>query len=174
MGDRYLILDLSNKEFSGDILDVSYEGNTVISELINNEYEKDFYSLKKPDATIGKFDNIIFFLSINKQYRNNARWLIRNVKKNLKSRGKIIIWDLDYKKIKLNESIHIKIINKENKIKTLKDKFKFDMFALNCNRLVKIIEEEGFKVEKKYDENIIYYIEAKLMEDLNENTTCGT
>lgn len=173
MGDKCFILDLSHKKFEGDILDISYEGNTAISELISNEYQKDFYKFSKLDNELGKFDYAIFFLSLNK-YKRSAKKLIRNIKGKLKENARVVIWDIDYKKLKPFERMNIKIINKDNRIRTLDEVFKRSMFTLQCNDIVELLEKEGFEITNKNDESIIFYIEAKNVEDINENSISST
>ncbi|KRQ87324.1 hypothetical protein ABG79_00662 [Caloramator mitchellensis] len=173
MGDKCFILDLSRKRFEGDILDISYEGNTAISEIINNDYQKDFYKLKRLDNNLGKFDYVIFFLSLNK-YKRNAKKLIRSIKGNLKEDGKVVIWDIDYKRLKPFERINIKIINKNNRIKTLDEEFRHSLFTLECRDIIELLQREGFEILNKNDDSIIFYIEAKNAEEANENTVSST
>ena len=173
MGDKCFILDLSRKKFEGDVLDISYEGNTAISELITHDYQKDFYALKNIDADLGRFDYVVFFLYLNK-YRSNAKKLIRNIKGNLKKDGKVVIWDINYKKLKPFERMKIKIINRENRIRTLNEDFKYNLFTLECKDMVALLEKEGFEIINKNDDSMIFYIEAKNAEDVNESTISST
>ncbi|CCC58066.1 hypothetical protein [Caloramator australicus] len=160
MGDKQYLIDISRKEFKGDILDISYEGANLIIQNVNEEYEKDFKTVKDINAELGKFDTVLFFLSINKYGRKNLKRLLNNLKNNLNDEARIMIWDINYRRISPFDTLKIKVIKKNNKIETLSETFRFKIFSLNSKYVEKILFKNGYKILKLEDDGILYYIEA--------------
>ncbi|MCX7904276.1 MAG: hypothetical protein N2486_07165 [Caloramator sp.] len=160
MGDKQYLIDISGKEFKGDILDISYEGASLIIQNIDEGYEKDFKTVKELNAELGKFDSVMFFLSINKYGRKNLKGILKNLKKNLNNEAKIMIWDINYRKIPLFDKLEIKVVKRNNKIETLNENFRFKIFSLSSKDVERILLKNGYKILKINDDEILYYIEA--------------
>ncbi|SEF72444.1 hypothetical protein SAMN05660865_00865 [Caloramator fervidus] len=170
MGEKYYIVDLSNKEFKGDILDITYEGSTVIIKNLEDVLEKDFLCVKTLPLDLGKFDTVLFFLSINKYKKRLIKDILKRLKSNLKNGATLMIWDLNYRRIKPFDNVRIKIVKKDNKVETLNEIFKFNPFSLSCGDVENILTKEGYNVTKIDDDNLMFYIEAKYTEDENEGS----
>lgn len=160
MGDKQYLIDISGKEFKGDILDISYEGASLIIQNVDEGYEKDFITVKDLNDELGKFDTVIFFLSINKYGRKNLKSILKNLKNNLNNEAKIMIWDINYRKISPFDKLKIKVIKRNNKVETLNEIFRFNIFSLSSKNVEEILLKNGYKILKINDDGIMYYIEA--------------
>lgn len=175
---KNIVIDMKDFSISGDILDISIKGNTIISEFIKNseeEIEKDFMVLSYKDNLRGEstYDNALAFFSLSSI--NGKRKLdktLEEVKRLLKKDGKIIIWDAHIKGIKNIGKMNIKVVFKNDEEIMLPFKVKINPFRVNFIDIVKLLENNKFKIVSSIISGNSYYIEAlNTKEARDENFT---
>ncbi|CDF58556.1 hypothetical protein [Thermobrachium celere] len=168
-----IYVDIRNIEFGENIIDVCYEGNSIINELISfkfNDVEKNITNLNEIKKINTKYDSCIFFFTLSRGV-NRFKFIkiIKALIKSLDKGSKIYIWD-----IVLSNQFFINYeVNVEGEfgIKKMPLKIIFKPFRLTFLDILRILENNGFKINNSVINNNVFYIEAEFIreEKLDKN-----
>ena len=154
-------LDLSEVNFSGDIIDIGKENYGIVyllTKALDDETCVDYYG--EEDKISDVFNNVILFFNLCKIANNSSREeLIEEAYNLLDEEGNILIWDYE-KNLKeiANLKINVKLPKNTERSFNYKDFNILNKFTLEDGK--KILEKHFFIEEiQLYDK--IYFIKGK-------------
>jgi ubiquinone/menaquinone biosynthesis C-methylase UbiE len=107
-----------------------------------------------------EYDMALSFFSINTlSNRHKFRKLTKELKRILKNRGRLIIWDVYDKGALMNIKLDMKVLVDEGDIRSVNYNILFNPFRPKFSDVINILEKNGFDVASKINGNI-YCIEA--------------
>ena len=118
---KQLVIDMSDLDMEGDILDVAKENTGIIYDIskeIEQEISVDYVEDESKRLLKGrKYDICTMFFNLNNLYFNWERErLLRDITKYIKNNGKIYVWDINKKRMQIVRD-KINIITSFNSIK---------------------------------------------------------
>lgn len=175
-----IVINMMDFSVSGDILDISIKGNTIISELIKGsteEVEKDFAVLNYKDKAEedSVYDNALAFFSLSSiNGKKKLDKTFEEIKRLLKKDGKLMIWDVHLNGIGKIGKTNIKVLLNDNEEVILPFKLKINPFRANFVDIVKLLENNKFKVTSSIISGNSYYIEALNTKEAKDENFTGS
>lgn len=175
-----IVINMRDFSVSGDILDISIKGNTIISELIKGsteEVEKDFAVLNYKDKAEedSVYHNALAFFSLSSiNGKKKLDKTFEEIKRLLKKDGKLMIWDVHLNGIGKIGKTNIKVLLNDNEEVILPFKLKINPFRANFVDIVKLLENNKFKVTSSIISGNSYYIEALNTKEAKDENFTGS
>lgn len=180
-----ITVELGSLKLHGNVLDISTRGNNIISEIVNITYTKnEAESLEKEyivwdNINISSKDSFydyacsFFSLGFIRGKRNlNKR--LKELKRVLKKDGKLFIWDLHIPSTTLFGDFNVIAKLPDGREKRLNLRVKLNPFRVKFVDMLKLLENNGYKIIISTISNNKYYIEAvNIKEEKNEDGSGG-
>lgn len=178
MGMKEVVVDLKELKIKGSILDISLPGNIVVPEIIDGVnrlqeevIEKDYITWENNEIACDMcvYDNAFAFFSLNKiGSKKSVDKIIKEVKRVLREEGKIKIWDVNVPILRMIENYKIKVHLSDEKTVKMRFKTYFNPFRLKFIDIIKLLENNGFKIISSNISGDMYYIEAEKHKEVKE------
>lgn len=163
------VVNLKDLNVEGNVIDVASKGNAIISEIVSklllraqNTYDKDFltWNNKSVSSDGNEYDMALSFFSVNTlSNKHKLKRLIRELKRILKNKGKLIMWDVYTKGTELSIMLDMKVLVDEGDIRSVKYNVFFNPLRPKFADVINVLERNGFEVSSKINGNV-YCIEA--------------
>lgn len=171
-----LDINLKDIKIEGDILDLSVEGNNVLSEILSSAVEEvactgvdkgyiDWEEKTSEDFSL-QYDSAVAFFSLSSTCGKRAyESIIKEAFKMLRYGGKLMIWDMELPMwIGCKEyNLNIEISEKQNI--QVPVSLNFNPFRVKYNEVMDTIVKSNFNINKSQIIDNLYYIEAVKLED---------
>ncbi len=164
------VINLRELNIKGSIIDVTAKGNSIVNEIAMSALEEDMNALDKEFISWNKkyipceegvYDYAIAFFSLNKiGNRFKIIRILKELKRVLKTNGKLLIWDACRTGIRPELSYDLRVLISEGDIRRVRYKVKFNPFRTGFNGLMKILKRQGFSISNSSVRDNIYHIEA--------------
>jgi hypothetical protein len=171
--NREAVINLDQKLFSGDVLDIGAENYGVVYNLFkqyNNEVAVDYVHGEREKDLIekGSYDKCIMLFSFNNIWpKLNRKAYVKDMYDFLKSDGEIHIWDLDKGLLK-GFKINVKIIFPDGNSKEIIMKDYNILKDASLRSTTKLLENYFEIIDLKHFDNI-YYIRGRKLAKVSSN-----
>ncbi|MEW9096220.1 MAG: class I SAM-dependent methyltransferase [Clostridiaceae bacterium] len=168
-GDFYLVkealIDLSNEEIQGSILDIGIKNYGVIyniSKHFSKNFDVDYIDERKDDVKIEQdyYDCCTLFFTLRDiLLKTSKERLFKDIHTYLKEDGYLYIWDVDKKYNKyFHSKIKIKLPDNNMKEITIKD---YNIFKDNSKDSILKLLNHYFIIIDSLERDGLYFIKAK-------------
>jgi hypothetical protein len=178
MDMKEIVVDLKDLKITGSILDISQPGNVVIPEIVNSikrveedTIEKDYFEWENNEIACDMcvYDNAFAFFSLNKiGSKKSIDRIIKEVRRVLREEGKIKIWDVNVPLSRMVENYKIKVQLSDEKIVRMRFKTYLNPFRVKFVDIIKLLENNSFKIVSSNISGDMYYIEAEKYKEVKE------
>lgn len=162
-----IFIDLVSIDVTGNVLDISVKGNSIVSELISKnseeDFERDFVIWNNTETMLQAefYDRAFALYSLNlvKGKRKLDRAL-KEIGRVLKRDARLFIWDLDIPRMTLRENYRVRISLPMGRKGKIYIKTGFNPFRIKRVDLIKALEKNGFKILSEKIDGLNFYLEA--------------
>jgi hypothetical protein len=165
-----ILINLEEIDTNGNILDISVKGNNIIPEIINKNHEEGSMELEKDFVIWNNGSPVLQDECYDRAYalfslglvrgRKNMVGVIREVRRTLKTGGKIMIWDMNISSLAFNRSYKIKVNLPQSRKGKIYLKTKFNPFRIRLADIIGVLENNNFKIIKSNIDGKTFFIEA--------------
>lgn len=165
-----IFISLMDMDISGNILDISIKGNSIISEVMNKGYEgsgdkleKDFVLWNNVETSLDEnfYDRAYAMYSFGRiRGRKGLSEVCREVGRVLKAGGRLYIWDIELPRMSLGENFRVRVslpLNRKGKIYL---KTGFNPFRLKMVDLIRTLENNNFRIITKDKQGAGFFVIA--------------
>lgn len=161
-----VILDMSNINLSGDVIEISSNNYNIIYNNYkknnkNYEIEYIFNKNKRELLTNNSYDICIVFFTLKDIFlKHSKKNIINKIYDILRDNGKLYIWDINKQYFKIANN-NIDLVISQSVIKSIKVK-SYNIFMDNsCNTIIKIIKQKFNIVNVECRDGIFFIIAQK-------------
>lgn len=162
---KEVIINMRDKRFKGDVLDVGMDNYGIVYHMCkntNDEISVDYIDSSIEGITMDQhmYDTAVLFFTLSKVFLDiTKRKLLEKVWEYLKDNGEILIWDLDKSSWQhVNLNVKILMPGDESKVINIKD---FNVLKDSSKEYTVDILEPLFEIIECNDSDNIYYIRGR-------------
>ena len=155
------VIDLRELQLKGEVLEIGREENYIIYNFLKKQGEEvsvDFVEDERlfRDKARERYDNIILFFFLSTLYSKKDRIeLIKEMKEYLKASGKLYIFDIDKKYLRLYKN-KIKVLFSDESYKELLIIETNPLLVSNLNAIEELIKEDFHITKTKKLEGVFF------------------
>lgn len=162
-------INLNKLDLEGSILDLSAKGCSIVAGMYDElaadseENKKDFIKFKKgtiPEES-ATFDMVMAMFSLGNLSLLKTRKMVKEIKRVLKPRGKLVIWDIYSGPFIMPVKRNVEFTLKNGTILKAEVERELNPLGTGYGMLLKNLRKSMFSITQTYVENGFFCIEAQ-------------